>query len=350
MKNTTNIVRTICEIGIFAALGFVFDELQGAIFGSVFPSGGSIGFAMIAVLIVAFRRGGLAGLLTGLIMGLFDIATKAYVIHPAQVLLDYVLPYAVVGLVGFLKPLFDKSEKKHEKILWLISGAVIGGMLKFLCHYFAGVFFWGDPEYFAWGLNDMNVYLYCFVYNIAFVGPSIVITGALLVTAFVTYLRILTDKPFIAQNRSNKKAVLPVILSSIITAAGLFLFIFFFVKWVGSFYYKESSQKYYFDQDSMVIYVIGIFFMALGAVCLVSYYKNKFNYIIMSSVLAIVTVTSLIYGISKLILVYVEKELDPLTYWIWFIVSLVGVLGSIAFLVISIINKKKKVATEQSAI
>jgi len=70
----------------------------------------------------------------------------------------------------------------------------------------------------------------------------------------------------------------------------------------------------------------------------------------MSSVLTVVTVTSLIYGIAKLILVYVEKELDPLTYWIWFIVSFVGVLGSIAFLVISIINKKKKAAVEQSAI
>ena len=55
MKNTTYTVRTICEIGIFAALGFVFDELQGAIFAGVFPSGGSIGFAMIAVLIIALQ-------------------------------------------------------------------------------------------------------------------------------------------------------------------------------------------------------------------------------------------------------------------------------------------------------
>ena len=56
MKNTTNLVRTLCEIGIFAALGFVFDELQGIFFGSIFPNGGSIGFAMIAVLIVVARE------------------------------------------------------------------------------------------------------------------------------------------------------------------------------------------------------------------------------------------------------------------------------------------------------
>ena len=91
MKNTTNLVRTLCEVGIFAALGFVFDELQGIFFGGVFPNGGSIGFAMIAVLIVSYRRGFLPGLLTGLLMGLFDIATKAYIIHPMQVLFDYIL-------------------------------------------------------------------------------------------------------------------------------------------------------------------------------------------------------------------------------------------------------------------
>ena len=74
MKNTTNAVRTICEVGMFAALGFVFDELQGIIFDSVFPNGGSIGFAMIAVLIIAYRRGFFPALVTGFIMGLLDIA------------------------------------------------------------------------------------------------------------------------------------------------------------------------------------------------------------------------------------------------------------------------------------
>ena len=78
MKNTSKLVTTLCEIGIFAALGFVFDELQGILFKSVFPSGGSIGIAMIAVLIIAYRRGLWPALLTGLIMGLFaetDLST-----------------------------------------------------------------------------------------------------------------------------------------------------------------------------------------------------------------------------------------------------------------------------------
>lgn len=342
MKNTTNIIRTICEIGIFAALGFVFDELQGVIFGSVFPNGGSIGFAMIAVLIIAFRRGGIAGMLTGLLMGLFDIATKAYVIHPAQVLLDYILPYTLVGLVGFLKPLFDRSQQKGEKVLWLISGAVIGGLLKLASHYFAGVFFWADPQYFAWNLNEMNPYLYCFVYNIAFIGPSIVLTGSLLVVVFMSAPKILTNKPFIKEKESDKKSHLPIIISSVLIAGGTFLFVFFFVKWIKSFYYKESSQKYYFNQDSMVIYVLGLFLAILGIICLISYFKNKFNYLLISVSLSAISLTSLIYAIAKLMVAYIEKELNPNIYWIWFAVSIVTLLVFVSFFVVSLISKKKE--------
>ena len=344
MKNTANVIRTLCEVGLFAALGFVFDELQGAIFSGMFPSGGSIGFAMIAVLIVAYRRGVLPALLTGLVMGLFDLATKAYVIHPAQVLLDYVLPYTLVGLVGLLKPMFDKCNRKGEKILWLISGAVIGGLLKLTSHYLAGIFFWADPNYFAWQLNDMNPYLYCFVYNIAFVGPSIILTGALLVVIFATAPRILTNKPFIEENESNNKPYFPIIFSSVVTAGGAFLFVFFLIKWINSFYYKESSQKYYFDQDSMVIYVLGLFLVVLGTICLISYFKNRFNYLVMSVSLSAISLISLVYAIAKIIIAYVEKELDPKLYWTWFVISTIALLVFTSFFVVILVLKKKEKA------
>ena len=198
-KTRTNSIRTISEVGIFAAIGYVLDELQGVLSKGLFINGGSIGFAMIAVLIIAYRRGWLPAILTGLIMGLLDIATSAYILHPAQLLLDYILPYAVVGFVGFLKPMFDRSEQRKEKILWLISGAVIGGMLKFTSHYLAGVIFWADPNNFAWGLNGMNPYLYCFIYNIAFIGPSIILTAALLVAIMMRAPRVLTANEVIVQ-------------------------------------------------------------------------------------------------------------------------------------------------------
>lgn len=342
MKNTTNTVRTLCEIGIFAALGFIIDELQGLFFGSVFPNGGSIGFAMIAVLIIAYRRGLFPALLTGLVMGLFDIATKAYVIHPMQVLLDYILPYVLVGFAGLFKPLFDNAKNKETKILWLLIGTTVGGLLKFASHYLAGVVFWADPEWFAWGLNEMSPYLYCFIYNIAFVGPSIVLTGALLVAIFLTAPRILTNKPLVEsklQEKDNSK--LPIIISSVLLIVGTFLFVFFFIKWINSFYYKSESQKYYFDQDSMVIYVIGIYFMILGGICLSAYLKKKFNYLLLSSALLVVTLFSFLYSINKIVSTTLDKG-DPKTYWIWFAVAIVGFIGATIFFVLTFIKIRRQ--------
>ena len=342
MKNITNTVRTLCEVGIFAALGFVFDELQGLIFGSLFPNGGSIGFAMIAVLIIAYRRGIFPALLTGLVMGLFDIATKAYVIHPMQVIFDYLLPYTIVGVVGLLKPFFDKSDKKIEKILWLIVGTVVGGLLKFLSHYLAGIFFWADPRYFAWDLNNMNPYLYCFIYNIAFIGPSIVLTAGLLVVVYVTAPKVLTNKPLVEQRTKEKKnSKLPIVIAASLMAAGTFLFVFFFIKWLNSYYYNADYQKYYFDQDSMVIFVMGIAFAVLGGICLSTYLKNKFNYLVLSSVLVVITSFSFIYSIVKLGETIQDQE-DPTTYWIWFIVSLVGLIGAVVFSVLAFIKGRKQ--------
>lgn len=342
MKNTTNTVRTLCEIGIFAALGFIIDELQGLFFGSVFPNGGSIGFAMIAVLIIAYRRGLFPALLTGLVMGLFDIATKAYVIHPMQVLLDYILPYVLVGFAGLFKPLFDNANNKGTKILWLLIGTTAGGLLKFVSHYLAGVVFWADPEWFAWGLNEMSPYLYCFIYNIAFVGPSIILTGALLVAIFLTAPRILTNKPLVQiklQEKDNSK--LPIIISSVLLTVGTFLFVFFFIKWINSFYYKSESQKYYFDQDSMVIYVIGIYFMILGGICLSAYLKKKFNYLLLSSALLVVTLFSFLYSINKIVSTTLDKG-NPKTYWIWFAVAIVGFIGATIFFVLTFIKIRRE--------
>ena len=342
MKNTSNTVRTICEIGIFAALGFVFDEIQGLISANLFPAGGSIGFAMIAVLIIAYRRGFLPALLTGLIMGLFDIATKAYVRHPVQVLLDYVFPYMLVAFAALLKPLFDKAQTKKEKILWLLLGTLIGGLLKLLSHYLAGVFFWvKTADDFSWGIKNMNTLLYCLIYNLAFIGPSIIITGALLVIVYQTYPAILSNKPFVESEENNSRNVLPAVISTCLISGGAFLFVYYLIDWVKSFYYNAGKQKYYFNQDSMVIYVLGIFFVVLGTICLISYFKNKFNYLVMSTTLVVITFVSFAYSIVKVSETIQDKG-DPKMYWIWFAVALVGYAGAITFFVLTLINRRNK--------
>ena len=341
MKNTTNTVRTICEIGIIAALGFVFDELQGILFKGIFVNGGSIGFAMVAVLVMAYRRGWLPALITGLLMGLLDIATSAYILHPLQLLLDYILPYAVVGFAGLLRPLFVKSKGKAEKILWLISGAVIGGLLKFLSHYLAGIIYWANPEYFAWNLNEMNPYLYCFIYNIAFIGPSIILCAGLLVVMYLTAPQLLMEKQII-QDEENKQSKLPVVISSVLIAGGLAAFIIFLVKYIKSFsdYTEGSAYGYDFDPDCMIIFILGFMVLVLGVNSLIAYFVKKFSYVRVSLYLLAITLASLIYDIARLRRMYVKGK-DPTMYWIWFGIGMATVLVCAVFFTISFLKYKE---------
>lgn len=344
-KTRTNSIRTISEVGIFAAIGYVLDELQGVLSKGLFINGGSIGFAMIAVLIIAYRRGWLPAILTGLIMGLLDIATSAYILHPAQLLLDYILPYAVVGFVGFLKPMFDRSEQRKEKILWLISGAVIGGMLKFTSHYLAGVIFWADPNNFAWGLNGMNPYLYCFIYNIAFIGPSIILTAALLVAIMMRAPRVLTANEVIVQRVELESGSDPFSYgeSSFYITLGGFCFVYFLIQYILSFsdYNDSGAYGYDFNGDCMLIFVLGFMLLILGINCLIATIRERHSYKLSLGGFITITSISLIYGVARLIRSY-SKSKDPTTYWIWIGFGLFTVLLGITILLIRIYRDKKK--------
>lgn len=318
-----SITRIICEIGIFSAIGFVLDEIQGAI-AFTFPSGGSIGFAMIAVLILAYRRGFVPAILAGLIMGLLDIATKAYIIHPAQLFLDYILPYALVGFAGLFKPLFDKNDNRKIKILWLIAGAVAGGILKFFSHFFAGIFFWNNAEDFAWGLNYMSPALYSFVYNIAFIGPSILLCAGLLVVLFLrTPKLIMTEgevKDYVVPVE-KRKAAIQYTLTSTLAAIGTFLFVFFLVKYIQSLKnYSDSGYVYYtLDRDCMVTFVTGFFLLVASVNQALKIHRNKFRYSILSLTTGLIILAFSLYGLAKILEMYIDVDKDiNNVYWAWF--------------------------------
>ena len=343
MSRRSNYVRTICEVGIFAALGFVLDELQGIISKGVFINGGSIGFAMIAVLIIGYRRGWLPALCTGLIMGAFDVATSAYIIHPAQLFLDYILPYAMVAVGCFCKYPFDRANTKGKKILWLVIGTIVGGFAKLLSHYLAGVIFWADQSGFAWNLTWMNPYLYCFIYNFAFIGPSIVLSAGLLVALYLRAPMVLEPKQS-GDKPENAKA-LPLIIVSVLGASATFCFIFFLVRYIKSFsdYTDDGAYGYDFDPDSMVIFILSLFLIVLAIFSYIKIFKGKFSMLFYANVTLFTVSMSLIYGIARLIKMYVKHK-DPTTYWIWFGVGLFTVLAFLGLSIFLYFRNKKKIS------
>jgi len=209
MKSLFNI-RTMAEVAIFAAIGFVLDAIAGAYSAPLFINGGSIGIAMICVLIVSFRRGTLAGILTGLVMGLLDLADGFYAIAStwyiamAQVLFDYVIVYAVVGFAGLFRKLSIKENQPKIQIGWLLIGCILGGVLKFSSHYLSGVLFWNDPSGFVWGFT--NGFLYSLVYNGAYMFPSIVLVSLLMFLIAKKWPFILRDVNYaFLQKREEKE-------------------------------------------------------------------------------------------------------------------------------------------------
>lgn len=186
-----DLIKTMAEVGVMAALGFVLDELSGIMFKGVFINGGSIGIAMVCVLLIAFRRGFVPALATGLVMGLLDLATGPYIIPGeawrafVQVLLDYVAAYPLVAFAALLRKPFLNAEDKGKKILYLSLGTLLGGFLKLGSHFLSGILFWADPSGFAFSWNWMNPYAYCFLYNALYVIPCIVLSLGFLIVLFV---------------------------------------------------------------------------------------------------------------------------------------------------------------------
>ncbi|MCL2565794.1 MAG: energy-coupled thiamine transporter ThiT [Defluviitaleaceae bacterium] len=130
------------------------------------PMGGSItAGSMVFVSMVGYWFGLKAGLAAAVSFGFLRLLFDPYIIHPAQMLLDYVLAYACLGLSGLFK------EHKHG----LLIGYIVGVTGRLLCAVLSGVIFFAifAPE-------GMNVWLFSSLYNITYIGPEAAFTLAIL--------------------------------------------------------------------------------------------------------------------------------------------------------------------------
>src|SRR5690554_6772558 len=98
--------RIIVEIGVAVALSAIFNLIPLW----KMPQGGSVSLEMLPIFIIAFRWGGIPGITAGFIYGLLQLTMGAYIVHPLQVLMDYPVPYMLVGLAGFIRSEEHTSE------------------------------------------------------------------------------------------------------------------------------------------------------------------------------------------------------------------------------------------------
>ena len=178
-------LQLLLEIAILGALSFILDRL--VLFEM--PQGGSITLSMLPIIVMAFRWGLAGGMLTGFISGLLQLITGPKVFHWAQVLLDYTLAYTLVGLAAITSIWLIRTVAKKNKngmAAAIITGTVIGGLLRYLIHFIGGIVFFGEyaPE-------GQPAWLYSLLYNGSYMIPSIILCAIVSVLLFTTAPRLL---------------------------------------------------------------------------------------------------------------------------------------------------------------
>ncbi|MDE5593414.1 MAG: energy-coupled thiamine transporter ThiT [Clostridiales bacterium] len=171
--------RTVTYAAVCVALSFALSYVR--LFKM--PMGGSITFAsMLPLMLFAFMFGSRKGVAVGVIYGLLQAIQDPWIIHPAQFALDYLVAFGAIGLTGCMREL---NVFKGNMRAQFAVGAIVACAVRFLAHYFAGVFAFGAAglNYVKYGSAFASAYFYSFVYQCLYLIPelAIVIVAAMLV-------------------------------------------------------------------------------------------------------------------------------------------------------------------------
>ncbi|AEM74884.1 energy-coupled thiamine transporter ThiT [Caldicellulosiruptor acetigenus] len=133
------------------------------------PQGGSITPAsMLPLFAYAYMFGPFAGIVAGMAYGILQLIQDPYVVHWAQLLLDYPLAFGALGLSGF----FKKN---------LPLGILTGGFGRFVFHFISGVVFFA-----SYAPKGTSPLVYSAIYNATYLGPDLAVCFVL---AFIPGLR-----------------------------------------------------------------------------------------------------------------------------------------------------------------
>ena len=166
--------RCIAFGGISIALSFALSYIK---FFQM-PQGGSITLAsLLPVMLFAYVYGPKKGLMVGFIYGVMQAVQDAYIIHPAQFLLDYPIAFSMVAFAGVFSKI--KVLDKVPQVKFAL-GAILGGALRFLSHVLSGVFAFSA---YAIDSGATNFWVYSLAYN-SFVFVDIILVIAVGVFLF----------------------------------------------------------------------------------------------------------------------------------------------------------------------
>ena len=174
MQKTNTLFNTkiLSEIVVFSSLAAVLYTIP--VF--TLPYGGSVTLgSMVPVMWLSLRRGIRVGVMAGVLYGVLALfidfvrlGAAAIIATPVQAVFEYPVAFGLIGLTGIF----------HKKtVRFAMAGASLSVFLRFLVHYFAGVFVWYYVYAFPAGLGQ---FVYPAVYNGIFLSGEFIISAILL--------------------------------------------------------------------------------------------------------------------------------------------------------------------------
>ena len=169
---------------LLAAISFILSLIQII----RYPQGGGIDLlSSLPILMIGIFYGPIIGMTCGLITGILCLIGSPYIIHPVQLLLDYILPSMLLGVSG----LFDCKNKNK-----IFIGCLLAVLLKETSHILSGCIYFAE---YAW--DGWNPIAYSIVYNLSGGG-----TEGLLSTIVLTIMPLSKIKKM-ANIQTVKKAI-----------------------------------------------------------------------------------------------------------------------------------------------
>ncbi|MBE6127649.1 MAG: hypothetical protein E7185_00080 [Erysipelotrichaceae bacterium] len=157
-----NSITDITYMGMYLALFFVFDWLTNVLQILKMPQGGSLGLAVIPLLLCSYHLGWKKGVTVSLLAVLLMFMTgRVYIIQnsdgfaPWQIAIQFLMEYPIAFGIYGIACLFKNYGAFY-------SGVAITNLIRLVIHIAAGCWFWSTP---LWG---------SFTYNAWYMIPTMV--------------------------------------------------------------------------------------------------------------------------------------------------------------------------------
>ena len=196
-RKRTYDAKHIAAAGITLGLSFALSYAKI----SPVPYGGSITLAsFVPVLIYAYVYGLVDGLLAGTIFGLLNFISGPYILTPFTFILDYLLAFASIGVMGVAKK-FTKKQTFN-----VVLGTVAVFFVRFVFHLISGIIYFMNDAVWVdlpnWAMA--NAFVYSLIYQLIYIPADCAIAAIILYILAKT--KVLDRLIKIIMPREKKKA------------------------------------------------------------------------------------------------------------------------------------------------